>query len=324
MSTYRGKTAIVTGGNAGIGFEIVRGLAQQGAQTVVLACRTLAKGEASKKRILEELKESTSVDILVMRLDLDSFECIREFVSQFLALDVPLHFLFNNAGRGADFVPAGQLTKDGFDPVWQTNYLGHFLLSSLLFEKLEKSAPSVIVNVSSAMHDWSSVEAHWKSGELSFEKACKGLVKEHLRYSTSKFAQILFTYEIQRRLRDTGVQSVAVHPGPVNTDMWNWVPMKETLRPLMKYVFMSPEQGATVALIAGVNAKESTKAKLLYFSPYRLLFAPSHVVNDALSILSCRKPGAFQTNSAPLTKQERIAKECWSFSEMTTNTTFPK
>eukprot|EP00475_Leptophrys_vorax_P009947 TRINITY_DN16636_c0_g1_i1.p1 TRINITY_DN16636_c0_g1~~TRINITY_DN16636_c0_g1_i1.p1 ORF type:complete len:316 (-),score=99.87 TRINITY_DN16636_c0_g1_i1:1387-2334(-) len=305
LESYRGKNAIVTGGNNGIGFEIVRGLALQGASLVVIACRSLDKGKKAAARVMDELKSNSETKIEVLKLDLSVIKSVEDFSKEFLALGVPLHYLFNNAGVNHELAPMTN-TDDGFEPVWQTNHLGHFLLASLLFTKLKESAPSRIINVSSVMHDWASPKVDFKLASKSAKKS---------RYATSKLAQILFSYEFQRRYKDSGVQSIVVHPGGVNTDIWKFLPSQSVSRFFTGLLLLSPEQAARVALVAGLTLKENTKGKLIYMTPFRQLISGSLFHNDGLNVLLCSRPGAYITNSSALSKKESVAKDCWAASE---------
>lgn len=140
-----GKVVIVTGGNSGIGRETVRVLSKNGAQ-VILACRTVAKGNAVREELM---KEDNNAEITVLPLDLSSFDSVHEFAKQFKALKKPLHLLVNNAG--VMLCPL-EYTKDGHEMHFGTNHLGHFLLTELMLPNLKASAPSRIVNLSSAAY----------------------------------------------------------------------------------------------------------------------------------------------------------------------------
>jgi NAD(P)-dependent dehydrogenase (short-subunit alcohol dehydrogenase family) len=302
---YRGKYCIVTGGNNGIGFEIVKSLAQQGAANVVIACRSVEKGQATAKAILDEIKSSSETKVEAMKLDLSSLKSVEDFAKEYLAKKYPLHFLFNNAGVTHELVPMTP-TADGFDPVWQTNFLGHFLLTSLLFPVLKESAPARIVQTSSVMHELAS-------SKIDFKVTAKTAKKS--RYGASKLAMILFSYEFQRRFKDSGVQSIVIHPGGVDTGILDWLPYQKLARIFTKLYLLRPEQAANVALIAGLTLKDNTKGKLLYMTPYRQLISGSLLNNDALNVILCSRPGGYITQSSPLSKKESLAKDCWQVAE---------
>jgi NAD(P)-dependent dehydrogenase (short-subunit alcohol dehydrogenase family) len=199
-------------------------------------------------------------------------------------------------------------TADGFEPVWQTNYLGHFLLVSLLFNKLKESSPARIINVSSVMHDWASPKTDFKLAATTAKKS---------RYGVSKLAQIMFSYEFQRRYANSGVQSIAIHPGGVNTDIWDWLPAQFITKAIAKALLMSPEQAANVALVAGLSLNESTKGKCLYMSPYYpyITTSGSLINNDLLNVMTCRRVGAYVSPSSKLSQKEDLAKKLWEVSE---------
>ena len=184
---FIGKTAIVTGSNSGIGKETTLDFAKRGAR-VILACRDKEKATKAAKDIVAE----TGSDKVVVRiLDLSSFESVRAFAKVINETEERLDILVNNAGLGLPY----QVTKDGYESVFQVNYLSHFLLTLLLMEKIKKSAPSRIVNVSSKLHDSKHVKLQLDDFVLSKEK--HDLLQ---RYSESKLAQVVFTRELSHRL----------------------------------------------------------------------------------------------------------------------------
>lgn len=196
----RDKVVLVTGATSGIGLETARALARQGA-TVVIVGRSREKGE----RVLAELRQSTGnakIDLLLA--DLSSMAAVRNLAADFLAKYDRLDVLVNNAGA---IYTDRQTTVDGFERTFATNHLAYFLLTNLLLDVLKKSAPSRIVNVAS--------EAH-KSGRLDLDdlQSEKGFSGFRV-YGTSKLANILFTYELSRRLAGTGVTANCLHPGVV-------------------------------------------------------------------------------------------------------------
>lgn len=198
-----GKLCVVTGANSGIGKSTALGLARLGAG-VVLACRNAERGEAARREIIEQ---SNNQNVTLALLDLASLDSVRTFANDFQHKFSRLDVLVNNAGI---YSSKRVLTKDGFESTFQVNYLGHFLLTNLLLGQLKASAPSRIVNVSSA--------AHWR-GRINFN----GLRGEQRHsgwsaYSQSKLANLLFTYELARRLEGTGVTVNCVHPGSVRTN----------------------------------------------------------------------------------------------------------
>lgn len=188
---FKGKTAIVTGSNTGIGKETALDFAKRGAR-VILACRDEEKATKAAKDIITE----TGSDKVVVRvLDLSSFESVRAFAKVINETEGRLDILVNNAGLGRSY----RLTEDGYETVFQVNYLSHFLLSLLLMEKIKKSAPSRIVNVSSMAHDSKHVTLRLDDFVLSKEK-----YSPFQRYGRSKLAQVVFTTELSQRLEGEG------------------------------------------------------------------------------------------------------------------------
>jgi NAD(P)-dependent dehydrogenase (short-subunit alcohol dehydrogenase family) len=204
-----GKVVIVTGANSGLGFEASKEFARKGAK-VIMACRNMDKAQTALAQIREEIPDVLAE---VIQRDLASLKSTHQFADSFKAkyrnrLDV----LLNNAG--IMFGPYVK-TEDGFESTFGVDHLGHFALTGLLLDVLKKTPKSRVVNVTSFAHT---------SGEMDFND----LMFENNGYSPgkayprAKLANILFTYELQRRLERNGIDciSVAVNPGFVRT---NWI-----------------------------------------------------------------------------------------------------
>ncbi len=209
-----GRRYIVTGANSGIGFEATRVLAEAGA-TVVMACRSLERAHAA----VEEIRLGpTDPDLVVEELDLASLESIRSFADR---VDGPVDGLINNAGVMA--IPRRE-TADGFEMQLGVNHLGHFALTGLLLENDTIDDDGRIVTVSSGIHE---------RGEIDFEDLQS--VRSYDRwdaYAQSKLANVLFAYELDRRLEDdeSDITSVAVHPGYADTRLQSRGPEMEGSR----------------------------------------------------------------------------------------------
>ncbi len=202
----QGKTAIVTGANSGLGFEDAKALAAKGAY-VILACRDLEKAQAAAEEIHNQNSEAS---IEVMQLDLANLESIRNFTGQFNDRHEHLEILINNAGVMA--IPRRE-TADGFEMQFGTNHLGHFALTGLLLEKLLATEHSRIVTVSSDVH---------KQGKIDFDDLnSREDYHKWAAYGQSKLANLLFAYELQRRLErvEATTLSVAAHPGYAATNL---------------------------------------------------------------------------------------------------------
>ena len=201
-----GKTVVVTGGNSGIGFEAARQMARKGAH-VILACRDTGRAADALEQI-RTLHPSASVE--AMQLDLASLESVHRFARDFAAKSVPLDVLCNNAGVMA--IPR-RTTAEGFEMQIGTNHLGHFALTGLLLEPLLAAPAARVVNGSSTAHKPGRIDFDDLQGEKSYRK--------WMAYAQSKLANLLFTYELQRRLDAAGARaiSVACHPGYSATNL---------------------------------------------------------------------------------------------------------
>jgi NAD(P)-dependent dehydrogenase (short-subunit alcohol dehydrogenase family) len=204
-----GRIFVVTGANSGIGFEAARALAAKGGR-VVLACRNREKGEAAAARIRSA---SPRASVEVGELDVASLASVRSFAERFLREHPRLDVLVNNAGVMA--IPRRE-TVDGFEMQIGTNHLGHFALTGLLLGRLFESAPSRVVTVSSMMHTRGAFGA-LDAADLRLDA---GYTKWGA-YGRSKLANLLFAYELERRLEidHPGVKSMACHPGYAATNL---------------------------------------------------------------------------------------------------------
>jgi NAD(P)-dependent dehydrogenase (short-subunit alcohol dehydrogenase family) len=197
-----GKIVLITGANSGIGKATSMGLAQLGA-TVIMVSRDKAKGEEARNEVMEK-NGNKRVDLIVA--DLASLDVVKRLAKEFKRRYERLHVLINNAGG---INSKRTLTKDGYETTLGVNHLAHFLLTNLLLDTLKKSAPSRIINVSSFAH---------KLGKFDFDDLCVERRYSALgAYSRSKLANVLFTYELARRLEGTNVTANALNPGMVRT-----------------------------------------------------------------------------------------------------------
>lgn len=243
-----GKVALVTGANTGIGRITARELARRGAH-VVITCRNVERAQS----VLDEIRAAPihgRVDFIP--LELGSFESIRACASAFLAMGLPLHLLVNNAGLAG----AKGLTQNGFEMTFGVNHVGTFLLTQLLTEHIKASAPARIVTVASRAHlrakgiDWTAVQEPGKN------------MTGYPEYCTSKLANVLFSAELARRLQGTGVNTYALHPGVVATDVWRSVPWP--FNQLMKLGMITAEQGALTSLHCATSPDLSQETGLYY------------------------------------------------------------
>jgi NAD(P)-dependent dehydrogenase (short-subunit alcohol dehydrogenase family) len=195
-----GKVCLITGGTSGVGLETARGLAQVGA-TVVIVGRNADKSARTTERLRAETRNQS---INFMLADLSSQAQIRALASEFKRRYDRLDVLVNNAGA---LFMSRTLSVDGIEMTFALNHLSYFLLTNLLLDLLKASAPSRIVNVASDAHDGAT---------LDFDNLQGSVGPFGMRaYGQSKLANILFTYELARRLEGTGVTANALHPGVV-------------------------------------------------------------------------------------------------------------
>ena len=226
MPSQAGKIAVVTGGNSGLGYETVLALAGKGAQ-VVLACRNLDKGTQARAQVLAQVPQAT---IEVMALDLSSLASIRVFAEAYRARYDKLDLLINNAGVMA---PPRQETADGFELQFGTNHLGHFALTGLLLDRIARTPGSRIVNVTSGAQHMGKINFADLQSEQSYSR--------YGAYSQSKLANVLFTFELQRRLEAAGIEAISTtaHPGLSATNL-NTVSISESGLERILYGLMMP------------------------------------------------------------------------------------
>ncbi len=248
--TMQGKVVVVTGANAGIGKEAAKDLARQGAE-VVLVCRSETKG----KQAVDEIRRETGNErVSLMLADMSSQASIRAFADAFKKKYTKLDVLLNNAG----LVNMERVTTvDGLEATFATNHLGYFLTTLLLLDLLKASKQGRIVNVSSGAHPQASKGLDFD--DLQHEKKFSGFSV----YAQTKLANIMFTYELARRLEGTSVTVNALHPGVIASNFG------QNTRGLMKFFvnaaapfMITPVKGAQTSIylasspeVAGVTGK---------------------------------------------------------------------
>jgi len=235
-----GRVAVITGSNTGLGFETAKALAAKGAR-VVLAVRNLDKGKDAATLIT---RATPSADLALQELDLGSLASVREAAAELKSDYDHIDLLINNAGLM--YPSPRQTTKDGFEIQFGTNHLGHFALTGLLLDRLTDTAGSRIVTVSSVGH---RVRAAIHFDDLQFERSYNRVAA----YGQSKLANLLFTYELQRRLAATGAPTIAVaaHPGGSDTELGRHLPA--FLLPAAMLIAQSAAMGALPQLRAATD-----------------------------------------------------------------------
>jgi NAD(P)-dependent dehydrogenase (short-subunit alcohol dehydrogenase family) len=206
VGDQRGRIAVITGANSGLGFETARVLAEHGA-TVVLAGRDPDRTSAAADKLRSA---DPDAEVQTAELDLASLESVRKAGADLAARFPQLNLLINNAGV---MMPPYGLTRDGFELQFGTNHLGHFALTGLLMPSLLAAPGSRVVTVSSNGH---------RAGRMNFDdlQSSRHYVK-FLAYGQSKLANLMFTYALERRLKAAGAQTIALaaHPGTARTEL---------------------------------------------------------------------------------------------------------
>jgi retinol dehydrogenase-12 len=260
--SMKGKICLVTGANTGIGFETAKALAQMGAR-VGLVCRTPAKCEDAKSTILQAVPDA---ELGSFAADLSSQAEIRRVAADITRTYPKIDVLINNAGIVENTF---KRSVDGIEMTFAVNHLAYFLLTNLLLEPIKAAAPSRIINVSSAAHFGARIDFD----DLQGEKGYNGW----RAYSQSKLANILFTYELARRLADTGVTVNCLHPGVIGTKLFRNLGIINTLAGIF---LASPEKGAeTSVYLASSPEVEGVTGK--YFDNKRAVPSSSASYNEA-------------------------------------------
>lgn len=302
ITPQNGKLALITGANSGIGFHTALQLARAGCG-VILACRDTAKAEAARARVLAAI---AGAEAEVLELDLASLSSIHAAADAFLASDRKLDLLINNAGVMA--LPQRRLTCDGFEMQLGTNHLGHFALTGLLLPALLHPSPRGehrIVTVSSIAHRGATMEF----SDLQWERA----YQPWPAYRRSKLANLLFGFELQRRLNGANapVISVLVHPGVSRTNLFAAGPgqgngfLAKIIPLFIALVGQSEEQGALPTLY-GATAAEVQEGRFYGPDGFREMRGyPVEVLAEAQAY------------------DEALAKHLWQVSEELTGVRYP-
>jgi len=247
ISSQTGKTALITGANSGLGFEAAKVLAGKGA-AVTLAVRDTAKGDVAAAAVRAAVP---GAELAVAALDLASLASIRSFADAFVRTHGRLDMLINNAGVMA--IPR-RTTADGFEMQFGTNHLGHFALTGLLLPLVLRTPDARVVTVGSGLHVLGKIDFANLNGERSYSKGGA--------YVQSKLANLLFAYELQRRLAasGSGVISVVAHPGYASTNLLSGGPemdgsrfSKRTMSAVNRALAQSAAMGALPEVYAATS-----------------------------------------------------------------------
>ena len=276
----------MTGANRGIGLPTAEALSRRGAR-VVMACRNVESARATAGRIG---RANLSGSVEVMELDLANLASIREFAEEFRRRFERLDLLINNAGV---MLPPLTRTADGFEVQFGTNHLGHFALTAHLLNLLVETAASRVVTVGSTGHRFAAIDfddLQWQARKYQPIRA----------YFESKLANLLFTFELQRRFDRAGVQTLAVaaHPGWTGTDLLRF---SRVLQWLSSFLAMSPLQGALPTLYAATAPDVRPGG---YYGP------------DGFAQISGH-PGPVRSSNA--SRDASVAERLWTISEELVN-----
>ena len=265
-----GKTVVITGGNTGIGKETARDLYRRGAR-VILACRNLEKANEAAEDVrknppsrpdLEQFKGAPGESV-VCTLTLASLASVRECAKKLNASEPRIHLLINNAGV---MMCPKEKTEDGYEMQLQSNHLGHFLLTLLLLPRIKAAASegARIINVSSMAH----ISGRMNFDDLNLEKSYSPMIA----YQQSKLANVLFTTELARKLKDArieGITTYSLHPGVVSTELGRHLdksmfPGARLFFTVFKPFIKTPELGAQTSIHCAVDETAAQETGLYY------------------------------------------------------------
>jgi len=261
-----GKTAVITGASNGLGRACAFALAGAGAE-LVLICRNR---ELAQNTVADIKRATGNQQVDYLLADLSSQAEVRAVAAEFLASGRPLHILLNNAGA---LFPRRTLSADGIEKTFALNHLGYFLLTALLLERIKDSAPARIVNVASRAHEGARQGMCFDDLQGERDYSSFGA------YGQSKLANILFTRELARRLRGTGVTVNALHPGFVATRFAHANALYSLLMTLLRPLQRSIDQGSrTLTYLCASPEVEGVSGE--YFADCRSITPSRHALDD--------------------------------------------
>ncbi|WP_238478256.1 oxidoreductase [Natranaeroarchaeum sulfidigenes] len=257
MPNQSGRRIVITGANSGLGFEATKAFARKGGE-VVMACRDRGRGERARDEILTEVPDA---DLVVERCDLADLDSIEAFADRLQEAYNELDVLCNNAGVMA--IPYRE-TADGFERQFGVNHLGHFALTEQLLDLLAApDAESRVVTHASEIHERGEIDPERLVSRIAGEDA-KHSYDKWDAYGRSKLANVLFAYELNRRLDDAGmnVTSLTCHPGYADTNLQRRGPklsgsaIRERLASLANRLFAQPSERGSLPLLYAATAAD--------------------------------------------------------------------
>ncbi len=290
IPSQKGKIAVVTGANSGLGYETTVVLAQKGFK-VIMACRNKRKAEKAKEQIIKKI---LNANLVIMELDLAKLSSVSSFAKLFDSTFGKLDLLIINAGI---MVPPFSKTADGFESQMGINYFSHFLLTGLLLPQLNKGENPRIVSLGSNAHLKAIIDFDNLNSEKEYSKMGA--------YRQSKLSCLMFSYELQRKLKKKGscIIAVAAHPGVSNTNIGQYLPkIAKIIAPLFIPFFTHAQDKAALPILQGalgLNVKGGD-----YYGPIGFRNMKG-------------KPG--KVNSNKISHNKTIAAKLWRVSEELTN-----
>ncbi len=297
IKDQHGKIVLITGANCGLGFESAKALAARDAE-VIMACRDVEKGEQARQSIL---KSHATAHVKVMQLDVSDLASIKSFSEQFLKNYSHLDILLNNAGI---MTTPFFRTKDGFEGQIGTNHFGHFALTLQLMPLIKKTPYARVVNVSSLAH----LRCKLDFDNLNFENESKYTPMK--AYKRSKLSNLLFTYELQRKFEQQGINAIAVvaHPGAALTELGRHIEARlkyfSWVKPAFALITNTPAMGALPQLYAATGSDVKGGD---YYGPS----GPGEVRGYPKRVQSTR-----------YSRDKNVAKQLWEVSEQLTGLAF--
>ncbi|CAB9499512.1 Short-chain dehydrogenase TIC 32, chloroplastic [Seminavis robusta] len=256
------RVAIVTGSNTGVGLETAKQLVLDHDFCVILACRSGAKARAAAEAINSQADASKQGRaVFLQECDLSSFASVKAFAETVHSRYDKIDVLVNNAGLNT----TGR-TEDGYDLLFQACFLGHFLLTNLMFDLFPLDGSGRIVNLSSIKHHFPSNYTGFVSFDESYWRSSALLAyRRNESYPNAKQAAIFFTLELNRRYSGR-VRAFAANPGAVNSSIWRSANLQWLVIPLFRLIFLTTEQGAATSVAAAVGDFDNNND--FYLQPY--------------------------------------------------------